>query len=103
LQGGSGSRLGVMSALVNSESKAFKESFDGLLDEWKTGIEKRRKAGRLDAYEAPTTANVCIEGLALVRLAKKRGVETREEYPYIPEPAIALIQTAFPSDAAALG
>ena len=103
LLGESPPRFGVMNAIVNGDPVAFAEYFPALLRDWKTDINERRKAGRIDPYDDLTTANVFIEGLALVQLAKRRGIEPSVEYPRVPEQAITLVHNTFPPDATALG
>jgi len=77
---------------------AFAEAFSDYLQEWRDEIKGQRKAGRMDPYDDPTTANICIEGLALIRLAQQEGITTEDEYANIPNIAIAMQVKEFPDD-----
>jgi hypothetical protein len=96
-------RSEVLGAILKRDSQAFDESFESLSRDWQAGILAKRKAGRLNPYDVLTTANIFVEGLAILRMAKRAGLETHSEYPWIPEPVLLLVHTAFPDDSAALG
>lgn len=102
LQGGFSPRFDVVSALVTRDATAFEQHLDAFLRMWRLDLEQRRKANRIQAYDATTTAHVCVEGLALVRLAKRRGLSVAPEYPGIPDAVIALAPESFPDESDAL-
>lgn len=96
LQGDSSSRHDVVVALCNADPAAFAEAFRTFLEEWQEEMSQLREGTQLDVYDKPTTANICIEGLALLRLARAGGIQTEDEYPHIPDVAIAMDVREFP-------
>lgn len=88
LDGGGSARFDVTRALAAGDSNAFDAALQTLIDERCMALEKERKAGIFDPYFHRTEAHVFVEGLALVQLARRRGMEIRRWYRTIPGPAL---------------
>jgi aryl carrier-like protein len=96
LDGGFSIRHEVLTAICSNKNDAFADTFNDFLEEWISEIKNKRDNGRMDPYDDPTTANICIEGLALLRLARQHGLETEDEYLYLPKIAIEIKIRSFP-------
>lgn len=77
-------RLKVLDALRRKHERDFDDALEGVTSEWREGIERARHSGPVDVYHDRTEANVFLEGVALVRVARLRGIQTAEQYPFIP-------------------
>ena len=77
-------RLDLVRALIAADQDLFDEAFEELLLEFEDHVAFLEAQGPLD--EAATTALrlVCIEGLAILRLAEFRGLATDTEYRFCP-------------------
>ena len=83
LQGIPSGRLEVCRALRAEDSDAFAVAFDGLVIEWVKSCE----ATELRAEEEPVVAagtQVFVEGLAVLRLAKRVGISVDQSFPGCP-------------------
>jgi hypothetical protein len=54
------------------------------IEAYASRMERERKSGVGNAFALATDANIFVEGIALVRLARVRGIRTRSQYPLIP-------------------
>ncbi|HYO53518.1 Imm49 family immunity protein [Archangium sp.] len=88
LDGVESARFDATRALVTDNSDAFDAALQALIDERCKALEKERKAGIFNPYFHRTEAHVFVEGLALVRLAQRRGMKARPWYRTIPKPAL---------------
>lgn len=77
-------RLKALDALLRNHERDFEDALAGVTAEWREGIERARDSGPVDLYHDRTEANVFLEGTALVRVARLRGIKTAEQYPFIP-------------------
>lgn len=84
LQGAEDLRLEVCRALLAGDSDAFNAALTQYLCEHKDVLDKRSRESVVPEEEKAAGMNVSIEGLALVRLAERKGLETEEEYLLIP-------------------
>lgn len=84
LQGTSDARLGVCLALLDEDAKAFNEALAEFLSEREAHFSLLKKRNRIALEQWATEAQVSIEGLALVRLAERAGLETWRDYLFIP-------------------
>ncbi len=98
LKGQPSERLDVVKALVQRSQGDFDQAFDALLD-------ARRKAilaaiGRAQIEDPPVLAErqVFIEGLALLRLAERQGLQTQPDYLYCPSLARRPMGTPVPAE-----
>ncbi|HKE46331.1 MAG TPA: Imm49 family immunity protein [Steroidobacteraceae bacterium] len=91
-------RLPVCRALALQDQSAFDESFEGLLSQRASEITADIEGGQVD--EAPTVAlrQVYVEGLALLKLAERRGLRTLAEYRYCPSSARVPMRKPFPGE-----
>jgi hypothetical protein len=81
-------RLGLCKALLGGEQIEFDAALAAFLDEY---LERYRRLTRKEAISqevAATEAHVSIEGLALLRLAQRRGLKPRRDYPGVPSIAL---------------
>ncbi len=88
LEGGPDLRWPLCTALVERDSPAFDTAFLALAQERHAGFEKRAttETDGADANDYDFLPNwyVWVEGLALLRIAERRGLELRSEYPACP-------------------
>jgi len=77
-------RFEVLEALVHADARAFEEGLLAALDAWQAAWEQARKSGTGNPLGLVTDAHVFVEGIALVRVARARGIRTRSQYPFIP-------------------
>lgn len=98
LKGAPGGRLEVMQALVARDAAAFELAFDALLDERAAQIDRNIARGQLE--EPPVVADrlVFVEGLALLRIARRLGVALQQDYRYCPSLALQSMQKPFPGE-----
>jgi glycine cleavage system regulatory protein len=89
LEGDASSRHDVVAALVARDAAEFAPAFADLLEDWQMEMDSLREEERLEPYDAATVAHICIEGLALLRLAQQRGIPIEPEYPHIPRQVLA--------------
>lgn len=87
LQGSEDSRLPVCRALLGGDTEAFNESLALLLSERSDEWAALDEGGALMAEESSTEGNLSVEGLALVRLAERKGMETERDYLHVPSVA----------------
>lgn len=86
LQGSEDIRLPLCRALLGKEADAFNEALEQYLDERRDEFDERAEGTEL-SDEEKATWQLCVEGLALVRLAEHAGVETEQDYLHIPRAA----------------
>ncbi|HSP79809.1 MAG TPA: Imm49 family immunity protein [Myxococcaceae bacterium] len=94
LEGAEYPRHDVLRALVLGEARGFEEGLLAAIEAWQARMEKERRSGVGNPYALATDANVFIEGLALVRVARARGLPTRSQYPLIPPVTLSEPRTA---------
>lgn len=88
LQGGQSFRFDVVKALATADDEAFEAGLLGMVEEQAAWMERQRRSGLFDPYHHKTASFVFVEGVALVRLARRRALKTQERYRLIPEPAL---------------
>ncbi|MEQ1850439.1 MAG: Imm49 family immunity protein [Chthoniobacteraceae bacterium] len=91
-------RLSVCSALALRDQPAFDEAFEGLLGIRDLEIEEAKARGQLEETHVIAQRRVFVEGLAILRLAEKRGLRTQAEYRYCPSLARKPMRTPFPGE-----
>lgn len=96
LEGELNARLGVCRALLLRDQTAFDEAFDALLVEREAKIEADKERGQLEEPHVIAQRQVFVEGLALLRLADRRGLQTQSEYRYCPSLARVPMKMQFP-------
>jgi len=100
---GTSTRLDVLTSLVGGDATGFTSAFDAFLETWAEEVAEDRAAGRLSPYGDATVANLCVEGLALLRVAESRGIGIRTEYPWIPDRVVSHRPHVFPVAFSAMG
>ncbi|KFA87216.1 hypothetical protein Q664_49790 [Archangium violaceum Cb vi76] len=88
LQGGESYRLEAARALATRDAERFEQGLSGMIEEQINWRERQRRSGVFDPYLHKTEAFIFVEGVALIHLARARGMSTRERYPLIPEAAL---------------
>jgi len=89
-------RLAVSQALATRDQRGFDEAFDGLLQSRDLGIDEDKARGQLEEPQVVAQRLVFVEGLAILRLAERRGLRTEREYRYCPSLARVPMRTPFP-------
>jgi hypothetical protein len=91
-------RLAVCRALAARDQDAFEKSFADLLDARDLEIEAAKARGQLEEPHIVAQRRVFVEGLAILRLAERRGLRTEREYRYCPSLARVPMRTPFPEE-----
>jgi hypothetical protein len=84
LEGQEAPRLAMARALVIREQDAFNAALDALLTEHESRHDARARAMSLEDECALTERYVSVEGLALLRLAERRGLAVQADYLFLP-------------------
>jgi hypothetical protein len=84
LQGAEDRRLDICKSLLHKDSDAFNSALRNFLLERKEALEKMAETQTIGEEQLATEWHFSVEGLALVRLAERRGIHTEEEYLHIP-------------------
>jgi immunity protein 49 of polymorphic toxin system len=91
-------RLDVAKALAAADQAAFDDAFESLLDERAAEIEAADARGQLLEPGVVANREVFVEGLALLRLAGHRGLQTEDEYRFCPGSARVPMKKPFPGE-----
>jgi hypothetical protein len=84
LDGPADARLEVCQALLASDAAAFDEALVRLLDERDERVQGFIRRGAISDDAARWLAHVSVEGLALLAIAEREGLETAEHYLHCP-------------------
>lgn len=84
LDGDANPRFQVCAALVTRDARAFADAFDVFLADVGQRIQKNIARGQLEDVHVLAQRHVSVEGLAMLRLADRRGIATEKEYEYCP-------------------
>lgn len=93
LSGAEDLRLDVCRALFQADSDAFNQALAVFLSDRKDQLEAQATTTPFPEEFLATEWNFCLEGLVLVRLAERNGLETEEDYLHIPSLARELPQS----------
>jgi len=85
LQGGTSCRFDVVRALHVLDVDGFEAGLEGLIGERIERLAREKRSGFFDPYFHATEAHVFVEGLALVRLANRLGMNVKGRYRTVPE------------------
>ena len=91
-------RLAVCHALAARDQEAFDDAFSDLLQARDLEIEAAKARGQLEEPHVIAQRRVFVEGLAILRLAQRRGLRTEREYRYCPSVARVPMRTPFPGE-----
>lgn len=94
----SNTRFDICRALVNFERVAFEKAFENLLEERELQITMDKGAGQMEDPQIIAKRHVFIEGLALLRIAKKHGLILQGEYSCCPSIALMPMKKPFPGE-----
>jgi hypothetical protein len=95
LEGNSTDRLCIMKAIIENSLYDFDEALQSMILKIKKRIAKNSDS---DYYFVTLEGNIFIEGIALIRIAKKCGIDIKERYQYIPDIVFNQSEIAFPVD-----
>jgi hypothetical protein len=84
LEGASSARLDLCKALLGRTQKAFDAAFDELIMERQAEIEEERSGIAGEDVAAALRTHVFIEGLAILAIAERAGLQTGRDYPLCP-------------------
>ena len=96
LDGQTSARLAVCTALSARSQEAFDESFESFINERETQIAADKERGQLEEPAVMAQRPVFVEGLAVLRLAALRGLQTQPEYRLCPSLARVPMSRPFP-------
>jgi hypothetical protein len=91
-------RLDVIRSLVDKNQTAFETAFTDLLSEHERYINSEIENGRLEDLYVDASRRIFVEGLAILRLAEKVGLQTEPEYQFCPSIARAPMTEPFPGE-----
>jgi len=81
-------RYDAVVALARGDREGFEAALEALTQAWASQMERDAESERGNPYALATESEIFVEGLALVRLARIRGMPTRQEYRLIPAAAL---------------
>ncbi|MFY0562676.1 Imm49 family immunity protein [Archangium lansingense] len=84
LQGAEDLRLDICKALLSADSEAFNEALERFLEARKDSLEEMAETQTFPEEMRATEWNLSVEGVALARLAERKGLRTEEEYLHVP-------------------
>lgn len=94
-EGETNARLAVCRALHLRQQTAFDQAFDDLLQDFEQSINKKHGQHVTDCVIADR--QICIEALAILRVAQRQGLDTATEYRYCPTSTRAPMRQPFPA------
>lgn len=94
----SDARAAVCRALANADAAAFEEAFGALLQARSEEIADADDRGELAEPPVVAQREVFVEGLAMLRLARARGLPIEPEYQYCPSLALQPMVEPYPDD-----
>ena len=84
LDGEDNPRFSVCRALVERDEEGFAAAFEDFLASFEESIQEKIARGQLEDVHVLAQRHLSVEGLAILRLADRRGVPTSREYLYCP-------------------
>lgn len=84
LDGDNNPRLPICRALAERDAEAFASAFADFLSAVEEKIQRNIARGQLEDVHVLAHRSVSVEGLAILRLADRRGITTEEEYLFCP-------------------
>jgi hypothetical protein len=92
-----GARVAVCAALMERDKQAFDRSLRQVIANFKKEADELYKRTE-DSPELTARCSVCVEGLALLRLAKKLSIPAGTRYPRCPDKARVSFVGSFPKE-----
>jgi hypothetical protein len=99
LQGSEDHRLGACRALVARDQEAFSRSLEAFVRARRDENDEIAERSVIPEETLGTEWNLCVEGVALVRLAERAGIPTEPDYLHVPSIARELPGFALDRDA----
>ena len=98
LEGEPNARLEVCESLLKRDQHDFDDAFESLILERELKISKDKERGQIENPLVMAQRQIFVEGLAILRLAEKRGLQTEREYQYCPSLARIPMTIPFPGE-----
>ncbi|NMO13802.1 immunity 49 family protein [Pyxidicoccus fallax] len=98
LRGAEDVRLELCGALQAADAEGFDRALRRFLAEYRDHFEELARQGGASPVWLATEGKVCVEGVALVRLAQGLGLETEEDYLLVPSVAREKVARVFTED-----
>ena len=98
LEGEPNARFDVCKALMEKDQEAFDVAFEALLADQENRIEENKERGQLEDPIVIANRLVFVEGLAILRLAENKGLQTQREYRFCPSLARIPMVKPFPGE-----
>jgi hypothetical protein len=98
IQGAANPRLRIAGALVSREQQEFDVSVRDLIVDRDGEIQRAKLRGELEEPHVVAQRRIFVEGLAILRLAERRGLQTEKEYQYCPSIARVPMSRPFPGE-----
>jgi hypothetical protein len=95
LEGKASVRYDLAAAILARDEKALARALESLAAEWPDEV-KVRKGGLDGPYFPITEAHVCVEGVAVARLASSLGLRTPRHVRFMPDAVLGPAQASFP-------
>ncbi|MFY0572846.1 Imm49 family immunity protein [Archangium lansingense] len=95
LKGTEDPRLEVCAALQGADAEQFNKSMQLFLSEWRDRYAQLAEEGGIAPELQSTDGKLCVEGVALARLAEGLGLETEEDYLLVPSVAREEVSLVF--------
>jgi hypothetical protein len=96
LQGDESAGLDVCRALASRDQRAFDGAFDALIEHHDGHLAEEQKRGRMEDAHVVAERQIFTEGLGILRIAERLGLQTQEEYKYCPALARLPMTKPFP-------
>jgi Immunity protein 49 len=98
LDGTPAPRLDVCTAFERGDGELFERALAELLEGYAAHYRTLVASDAIPSEEAHTEGKLCVEALALVRLAERKGFPVAEDYLFVPAPAREPLRGAFAAD-----
>ncbi|CAM2064991.1 Immunity 49 family protein [Sulfidibacter corallicola] len=98
IEGAEYPRLDICTAFMDDEAEDFEDAFTLLLDEREAFYRAKREDESLTEELLLTEGKFFVEGLALLRLAERKGFPVQDEYLFVPSPVRRDISASFDAD-----
>jgi immunity protein 49 of polymorphic toxin system len=98
LDGAADARFDICTAFHRGDSALFERGIAALLEAHAARYKKLGAAEALPPEEVHTEGQLCVEGLALIRLAERKGFPVEEDYLFVPSVAREPLREAFAGD-----
>lgn len=94
----SSSKYDVCFSLLERDDSSFDQSFMAMLNDWENELDRQAKSIGRNEVEFSTAKYVYIQGLALLKMAEKLGIKTKDEYLFCPKEARMKLVKPFPEN-----